>query len=108
LWWRDKDHDDPDFDENKNRIMQRQIREGHYIPWLKFFFEVGTQDEVADRNNNGVIDSIDDTVAVIETLVQKGYDVTKDIEYFELTDGHHDVPTWAKAFPAFLEWGWGK
>ena len=108
LWWRDKDHEDPDFDENKNRIMQRQIREGHYIPWLKFFFEVGTQDETADRNNNGVIDSIDDTVAVIETLALKGYDVTKDIEYLELTDGHHDVATWAKAFPAFLEWGWRK
>ena len=28
--------------------------------------------------------------------------------YLELEDGTHDVATWAKAFPVFLEWGWGK
>ena len=107
LWWRDKDQQDVDFDEDTDRIMQRQVREGSHYPWLKFFFEVGTQDETADRNNNGVIDSIDDALSLIEELKLKGY--TKDsIEYFEMTDGRHDVPTWAKAFPAFLEWGWGK
>ncbi len=106
LWWRDKDTEDLDFDEQKNRIMQRRIRQGNYIPWLKFFFEVGTQDETADRNNNGVIDSIDDTLAVIEELENKGYTKTNDIMYLEIKDGKHDVPTWARAFPAFLQWGW--
>ncbi|MFN0081226.1 MAG: alpha/beta hydrolase [Ferruginibacter sp.] len=107
LWWRDKDQDDADFDEEKDRIMQRQIREGNYYPWLKFFFEVGTQDETADRNNNGVIDSIDDVLSLIAELKTKGYK-ENDIEYYEINDGRHDVPTWAKAFPSFLEWGWGK
>lgn len=108
LWWRDKDQDDADFDENKNRIMHKQVREDPvFSPWLKFFFEVGTQDEVADRNNNGIIDSIDDTLGLIEILVRKGYDRNRDIEYLELADGRHDVPTWAQAFPAFLKWGWG-
>jgi enterochelin esterase-like enzyme len=106
LWWRDKDQADIDFDENKDRIMHRQIREGNYYPWLKFFFEVGTQDETADRNNNGVIDSIDDAVSLIKELRIKGYKET-DIEYFELEEGKHDVATWAKALPTFLEWGWG-
>jgi enterochelin esterase-like enzyme len=106
LWWRDKDQTDPEFDEDKDRIMQRQIREGNYYPWLKFFFEVGTQDEAADRNNNGVIDSIDDAVSILEELRKKGYK-EDDIEYLEIKDGKHDVPTWAKAFPSFLEWGWG-
>jgi enterochelin esterase-like enzyme len=106
LWWRDKDQEDPTFDENTDRIMHRQISEGEYYPWLKFFFEVGTQDETADRNNNGVIDAIDDVVSLIYELREKGY---KDdtIEYLEIKDGKHDVPTWAKAFPSFLEWGWG-
>lgn len=108
LWWRDKDHDDPDFDEDKDRIMQRQVREGIAAPWLKFFFEVGTQDETADRNNNGVIDSIDDTLAVISELTKRGYDAEKDIMYYEMKDGKHDVPTWARAWPVFLEWGWRK
>ncbi len=108
LWWRDKDQDDVDFYEGTDRIMHRQVREGHYAPWLKFFFEVGTLDEVADRNNNGVIDSIDDTLGLVEELVKKGYDREKDIRFVELKEGRHDVATWAKAFPEFLKWGWGR
>ena len=107
LWWRDKDQDDPDFDEDTDRIMHRQVREGSYAPWLKFFFEVGTLDETADRNKNGVIDSIDDSLSLIDELVKKGYDPEKNIKFVELKDGRHDVPTWAKAFPDFLRWGWG-
>lgn len=107
LWWRDKDQDDADFDEDSDRIMHRQVREGNYAPWLKFFFEVGTQDEVADRNNNGVIDSIDDTVSLIEELVKKGYNEKRDINFITLEDGKHDVETWAQALPVFLKWGWG-
>lgn len=105
--WRDKDQEDEDFDENSDRIMHRQIREGNYAPWLHFFFEVGTKDETADRNNNGVIDAIDDTVSLIEELENKGYNKHKCIKYLELNDGKHDVATWAKAFPTFLNWGWG-
>ena len=108
LWWRDKDQEDADFDENKNRIMHRQVKDDiNFYPWLTFFFEVGTQDEVADRNNNGVIDSIDDTVSFIDILVEKGYNRNEHIEFLEIKDGHHDVLTWAKAFPDFLKWGWG-
>ena len=108
LWWRDKDQDDEDFNEDTDRIMHRQVREtAGFYPWLKFFFEVGTLDEVADRNNNGVIDSIDDTVSLIDELVKKGYHREEEIRFFELKDGKHDVPTWAKAFPEFLKWGWG-
>ncbi|MEO6406929.1 MAG: alpha/beta hydrolase-fold protein [Ferruginibacter sp.] len=108
MWWRDKAQDDDDFDENEHRIMQRQVREGGYFPWMKFFFEVGTMDETADRNKNGLIDSIDDTNAVITELELKGYSLESDIHYLELKDGRHDVATWAQAFPSFLEWGWAK
>lgn len=108
LWWRDMDQDDADFDEDLNRIMHRQVRDDPQVyPWLKFFFEVGTLDEVADRNNNGIIDAIDDTQGFIDILERKGYRKDTDIKYLELKDGRHDVPTWAKAFPVFLKWGWG-
>lgn len=107
MWWRDKDQDDADFNEDTDRIMHRQVKEGNYAPWLKFFFEVGTLDEVADRNNNGVIDSIDDTLSLVEELVKKGYSRERDIKFVELKDGRHDVPTWARALPGFLKWGWG-
>lgn len=107
LWWRTVSQEDPTFDESEHRIMHNQIREGQYCSWLKFFFETGTQDESADRNNNGIIDAIDDTVSLIDELVEKGYDRNNDIKYVELSDGRHDVLTWAKAFPEFLIWGWG-
>lgn len=107
FWWRDKAQEDPDFNEDTDRIMHRQVREADYYPWLKFFFEVGTKDETADRNNNGIIDAIDDTISLIKELKNKGY-TDNEIKYLELKDGKHDVPTWARAFPDFLKWGWGK
>ncbi|HSC52093.1 MAG TPA: alpha/beta hydrolase-fold protein [Phnomibacter sp.] len=107
LWWRLKDLDDG-YLEAEDRVMHKLIREGNYAANLKFFFETGTKDETMDRNNNGIIDSIDDTMSLIDELVTKGYDREKDIQYLELPDGKHDVATWARAFPAFLKWGWGE
>lgn len=106
LWWRSKALDDG-YIESKDRIMHAQVRRGGYYPWLKFFFEAGTLDETEDRNHNGIIDSIDDTLGLIDELERKGYDRHKDIRYLELKDGRHDVETWAKAMPEFLKWGWG-
>jgi enterochelin esterase-like enzyme len=106
FWWRTKGLDDG-YNENTDRIMQAQVREGKYYPGLQFFFETGTQDETLDRNNNGIIDSIDDTLALIDELVARGYNRSTDIHYLELPDGKHDVATWARAFPVFLKWGWG-
>lgn len=107
LWWRSKGLDDG-YVEEKDRIMHAQVRNGTYYPWLKFFFETGTMDETEDRNNNGIIDSIDDTLGLIEELKNKGYHFPGDITYLELKDGKHDVKTWAEAMPGFLQWGWGK
>jgi enterochelin esterase-like enzyme len=108
LWWRSIDQVDPDYDDNKHRIMHDIIRKGHYAPWLKFFFVTGTLDETNDRNNNGIIDSIDDTLGLITELHKKGYDPNKDIVYLELADGRHDIATWAKAMPEFLRWAMGE
>lgn len=104
LWWRIVSQSDPSFDEANHRIMHNQIRNGEYYPWLKFFFETGTLDEIADRNKNGIIDSIDDTRSLIEELVKKGYNPETDIRYLELKDGRHNVDTWGRAFPEFLQW----
>ena len=107
LWWRSISQDDPEFDENKHRIVHNEIRNGSFYPWLQFFFETGTLDETADRNNNGIIDSIDDTLALIDELIKKGYDAEKDIYYLQLDEGKHDVTTWARGFPEFLKWACG-
>ncbi len=108
LWWRTLSQDDPKFSEEKHRIIHNEIKNGSYYPWLKFFFETGTSDETADRNNNGIIDSIDDTLALISELEKKGYHPETDIFYLQLKDGKHDIATWSHAFPTFLLWGWKK
>lgn len=108
LWWRTKDQNDKTYQDASDRIMHGQIRNGHYYPWLKFFFECGAADEEEDRNNNGIIDSIDDTLDLIKELTAKGYDPEKDIHYLQIEDGKHDVATWARAMPEFLKWGWGR
>ena len=106
FWWRRRGYEDG-YNDETDRLMHLQVLKGNFYPWLQFFFECGALDETADRNNNGVIDSIDDTLDLIVELKAKGY-TDKHIHYLELENGKHDVPTWAKAFPAFLKWGWGK
>ncbi len=108
FWWRTKDKSDPEYREHRDRIMEDKVRRGGYYPWLRFFFQCGTEDETEDRNGNGVIDSIDDTVDLIAALESKGYDPARDIFYREVAGGRHDVETWAKVLPEFLLWGWGK
>ncbi len=106
LWWRRKGYDDG-YDDETDRLMHLQIRKGVLYPWLKFFIQCGALDEKADRNNNGIIDSIDDALDLIVELKAKGF-TDEHIRYVLLEDGTHDVPTWAKAFPDFLKWGWGR
>ncbi len=107
LWWRSVDQDDEEYDDDKHRIMHQQIRNGQFAPWLKFFLQCGNLDEIKDRNHNGIIDSIEDTLDLVKELENKGYDRENDIYYLELEDGHHDVYTWGRAMPVFLKWGWG-
>lgn len=108
LWWRSVDQFDKKYDDDQHRIIHQQVRKGEYHPGLKFFFQCGNMDETKDRNKNGIIDSIDDTLDLIRELEEKGYKANDDIVYLEFSDGHHDVPTWGRAFPYFLKWGWGK
>jgi enterochelin esterase-like enzyme len=103
LWWRKVGLEDG-YIEETDRIMHMRVREGNYAPWLKFFFQTGVLDETMDRNKNGIIDSIDDTMGLIDELVKKGYDREKDIVYLEYEDGRHDVQTWGRAMSVFLKW----
>lgn len=106
LWWRKIGLDDG-YVEDTDRIMHALVRAGEFAPWLKFFFETGAHDETMDRNHNGIIDSIDDTLGLIDELVAKGYNLTTDIRYLELPEGRHDIATWAVGMRAYLVWMWG-
>jgi len=106
LWWRSKEIGKGYTD--ADRIAHAMIRENDAKPGLKFWLQTGTNDETADRNQNGIIDSIDDTIDLIKELEAKGYERPVDITYVEVVGGSHDAPTWAKAMPKFLCWAFGK
>ena len=103
LWWRSEEFDAkfPDA----NRIMHSLIKKGPKKTSLRFWFQTGTLDEKEDRNNNGVIDSIDDTQDLMAILRQLGY---RDIEYVEVEGGEHNPQTWGRVLPQFLGWGFSR
>jgi len=103
LWWRSKDLHDG-YEDDRDRIMHQIVRRKAYLPGKRFYFTTGSMDETADRNHNGVIDSIDDTLDLIGDLEVLGYDKEKDIRYLNDEQGRHDVATWGKALPQFLLW----
>jgi enterochelin esterase-like enzyme len=106
LWWRSKEIGKGYTD--ADRIAHAMIRETDAKPELKFWLQTGTNDETDDRNRNGIIDSIDDTIDLIKELEAKGYNRPADITYVEVVGGSHDAPTWAKAMPKFLCWAFGE
>lgn len=107
LWWRTRDLDD-DYNDETDRIMHHQVRNRKYYPGQRFFFTTGSLDETADRNKNGIIDSIDDTLDLIKELKKLGYESDYEVNYINYEDGRHDVKTWGRAMPEFLMWGWGE
>ena len=106
FWWRSKELGKGYTD--ADRIAHAMIRETAAKPDLKFWLQTGTKDETADRNKNGIIDSIDDTIDLIKELETKGYKRPEDIRYVEVVGGSHSPETWSKAMPKFLCWAFGK
>jgi enterochelin esterase-like enzyme len=107
FWWRSKAYDDG-YDDKTDRIMHKMVRTTDSKSNQRFWFECGTEDERADRNKNGIIDSIEDTRDLIHELEDTGFELHRDVEYLEVEGGHHDEETWAKVLPSFLEWSFGK
>lgn len=106
FWWRSKDLG-KGYAES-DRIMHNIVRNTGAKPNLKIWLQTGTKDETSDRNKNGIIDSIDDTVDLIKELEQKGFRRPADVQYLEMVGGGHNTETWAKAIPKFLVWAFGR
>ncbi|MBK6994801.1 MAG: esterase family protein [Lewinellaceae bacterium] len=101
-WWRSSAvrPDDPDADRIMHDIVQKVTK---FDKNQRFWFQCGTLDEEEDRNNNGIIDSIDDTLDLIRALHEKGIP-EKNIRYLEIENGRHEPGTWREAMPDFLWW----
>lgn len=102
FWWRYREYSDNDPD--GARILHEYI-DTHTIPAdQRFWFQAGTHDEDCDRNGNGIIDSIDDTLDIMTSLEKKGYRRGKNMEYLEVKYGTHDPRTWGTVMPQFFDW----
>ncbi len=107
FWWRKKAYVKNDR-ADRSRIVLDTIKNSAPNTGLRFWLQCGTEDETADRNGNGIIDSIDDTLDVIKELQSKGYSHPGDVTYVQIEGGKHDLPTWAAIFPDFLQWAFGE
>ncbi len=106
FWWRGKDlakgYTDAD------RLMHQVIRETKTKPAINAWLQTGTKDETSDRNKNGIIDAIDDTIDLIKEMEVKGFKRPEEIQYVEIVGGTHDTTTWGKAMARFLVWAFGR
>jgi enterochelin esterase-like enzyme len=107
LWWRKRAYEDG-YDDHNDRLLHTTVRNGAYKNGMRFWLEAGTKDEAEDRNKNGIIDAIDDTMDLIKELEDKGYQKNKDVFYLEIPDGEHNFDTWSVCLPEFLVWAYGK
>lgn len=106
LWWR-KRAINRGYKDSRDRIIHQVIRQSEKREGMQFWLEAGTNDEVGDRNQNGVIDSIDDTMDLIRELQDKGYDAPDDIQFLLVRGGEHNQSTWGEVMPHFLKWAFG-
>lgn len=108
FWLRDKDATDTTYSDDKDRIVINKIRSSRKRPHLKYWFYAGGNEEIADRDKDGIIDVIDDTKDLIELIKNKNVCPPQDIIYTEVKQGKHDYESWSKVFPQFLIWADGK
>lgn len=104
FWWRRRAFEDGYTD--TDRIMHSLVRASHPHPAHRFWLQTGTLDETNDRNHNGIIDAIEDTLDLMATLVRQGLPDAS-IRYVEIAGGHHNQQTWGRILPDFLCWAFG-
>jgi enterochelin esterase family protein len=102
LWWRSDDSSA--VAQQASRIAHRNVRAAARKPTLRLWFQAGTRDETADRDGNGVIDAIQDTLELMDELATKGFQRGADMAYHQIEDGEHHEGSWAGALPEFLRW----
>ncbi|MFC5408378.1 alpha/beta hydrolase [Larkinella bovis] len=102
FWWRQRGLNDGYSD--ADRIMHAQVRKTEAPGRTQFWLQTGTLDETDDRDHDGVIDAIDDTLDLIAELERKGFRWGKDVRYVEVAGGRHDQETWSQVMPQFLHW----
>jgi enterochelin esterase-like enzyme len=101
FWWRD--NNGTAAERQAGRLTHRMVREGVAHPGQRYWFVAGRQEETDDRDDNGVIDAIQDADELIGEMERKGFRRGGDIGW-KVVDGDHSLTTWARVLPEFLVW----
>ncbi|MEI8096326.1 MAG: alpha/beta hydrolase-fold protein [Spirochaetales bacterium] len=106
FWWRDKDG-------GNGPEGARVAQNSRIVLWWtktfpapaasRFWFQAGTRDETSDRNNNGIIDAIEDTQDLMVAIEEQGVPADH-VVWTLVKNGYHEPATWAKVLPEFLHW----
>jgi len=105
FWWRQRALDAGYTP--ADRIMHALVRAKAPHPSHRFWLQTGTLDERNDRNDNGVIDAIEDCLDLIEELAAQGLDTQRRLRYVQAEGGQHHPDTWGRVMPDFLVWAFG-
>lgn len=104
FWWRSRSLQDGYTD--ADRLMHGLVRAQPARAGQQFWLQTGTNDETSDRNHNGIIDAIEDTLDLIAVLERQGLPPAA-VRYVEVPAGHHHPDTWGAIMPDFLRWAFG-
>lgn len=108
LGYANKDVSDSAYSDEKSRIIINKIRSSRKRPHLKYWFYAGGDEEITDRDKDGLIDVIDDTQDLIDLIKKKKVCPPGDIIYTEAKEGKDDYTSWSYMFPQFVLWAYGK
>lgn len=108
FWYRDKDAAAADYSDDKDRMMMNKLRASRRQPHLRYWIYAGDDEEKGDRDNDGIIDVVDDTKDLITVLNSKKTISPDDITFTQIKEGKHDYASWSHVFPDFLIWAVGR
>ncbi|HMO01393.1 MAG TPA: alpha/beta hydrolase-fold protein [Oligoflexia bacterium] len=105
FWWRDREYciEAP----NGDRIAHKRVEALSEPPKVRFWFQSGGLDEYCDRDFDGTIDAVGDTLHLITRLRRQGVAESL-INHTYLPLGEHNYQTWREVFPEFLRWAFNK
>ena len=107
LWWRSKSYEEGYLE--TDRIIFSKMNHITLPSYFKCWLMAGTNDESYDRNANGVIDAVDDTLDMYELLVSKSQlaHPGEKIRLQIVDGGTHDTGTWENAYRDFILFAFG-
>lgn len=102
FWWRSKalDKGYTDADRIIHQVVRTTRRPENWRVWM----QAGSNDESADRNGNGIIDAIEDTLDLMKELRKLGFSKPEELRFVLAKEGFHNQHTWSQVLPDFIHW----